>query len=204
MDYEQDGFNREQLASQLADAQAAYEVWLTETAREDEKAALKGQLSAVGARAEAELDALDAQAAAVSDAYAQRLQSAALEAEAEKQLTAGTQRDILSLIAAFAPDYNAAGQTLGEQMLSGFAEKAGNIAGWMESLNAMILNVQQSLNTALQSAAEDFYTEHGAAAAAGVTITQQNTFNTPVESPAETAWRIRQANEALAAELLEN
>lgn len=117
---------------------------------------------------------------------------------------AGTQEDILKLITAFAPDYNAAGQTLGEQMLAGFAEKAGGISGWMESLNVMILGVQQSLNTALQTAADGFYAEHAATAAAGVTITQQNTFNTPVESPADIARRIRQANEQLAAALLES
>ena len=113
----------------------------------------------------------------------------------------GTQEELLALITAFAPDYNAAGQTLGEQMLSGFMEKAGSISGWMESLNTMILDVQQSLNTALQSAADGFYQER--AAVSGVTITQQNTFNTPVESPADTAWRIRQANEQLASQLLE-
>jgi hypothetical protein len=201
LEYEQDAFNRGQLASQLADAQAEYDAWLAKTSREDEKASLQEQLSAVNARAEAEIDALDRQAAAIKEAYAKQTETAALKAEAEKQLMAGTQQDILSLIATYAPEYNAAGQTLGEQMLEGFAQRAGNIAGWMESLNAMILNVQESLNAALQTAAESFYAEH--AAAAGVTITQQNTFNTPVESPAETAFRIRQANEELAAELLE-
>ena len=107
-----------------------------------------------------------------------------------------TQEDILKLITAFAPEYNAAGQTLGEQMLAGFAEKTGVIADWMEGLNGMIAGVQQGLNAALHNAADNFYLEHPAAA--GVTITQQNTFNTPVESPAETAWRIQQANEQLA------
>ncbi|MBN1778453.1 MAG: hypothetical protein JW811_10065 [Clostridiales bacterium] len=204
LEYEQDAFNRGQLAAQLSDAQAAYEAWLKDTAREDEKTALRAQLEVVNARAEAELDALDRQADAVREAYAKQLETAAIRAEAEKRLAAGTQEDILSLITAFAPEYNAAGQTLGEQMLAGFAERAGSIAGWMESLNAMILNVQQGMNAALQNAADSFYSEHAAAAAAGVTITQQNTFNTPVESPSETAWRIRQANEELAAELLES
>ncbi len=201
--YEQDAFNKGQLTAQLQDAQAAYEAWLTQNARDDQKAALQEQLNAVNERANAELDALTEQADAVNAAYEEQLQAAAIRAEAEKQLMAGTQEDILELITAFAPDYNAAGQTLGEQMLAGFAEKAGSISGWMENLNAMILNMQQSLNAALQSAADGFYAEHASTAASGVTITQQNTFNTPVESPADTAWRIKQANEQLAAALLE-
>ena len=202
LQYEHDGFNREQLTRQLEAAQAEYAAWQTKTAREDEKAALQAQLTAVNERTQAELDALDAQAAAVNAAYAERLQSAALHAEAEKQLLTGSQQELLRLIAQFAPDYNAAGQTLGEQLLSGFMEKAGSVEGWTDALNAMILGVQQSLNAAMQNAAETFYGERSAAAA-GVTITQQNTFNTPVESPADTARRIRQANEALAAQLLE-
>jgi len=201
--YEQDAFNREQISRQLEAAQTEYAAWQEKTSREDAKAALQAQLSAVADRTEAELSALDEQAAAVTEAYAERLQAAALQAEAEKQLMTGSQQDILTLIAQFAPEYNAAGQTLGEQLLSGFMEKVGSVEGWTETLNAMIAGVQQSLNTAMQNAADSFYTEHASAAAAGVTITQQNTFNTPVESPADTALRIRQANEALAAQLLE-
>jgi hypothetical protein len=199
--YERDAFNQGQLAAQLRDAEAAYAAWQAETAREDEKAALRAQIDAVNARAQDEIGALDAQADAVRGAYEKQLQSAALRAEAEKQLMTGTQADILKLITAFAPDYNAAGQTLGEQMLKGFAEKAGSVTGWMDSLNAMIAGVQQNLSLAMQSAADGFYREHGAAAA-GVTVNQQNTFNTPVETPADTARRIQQANEELADERL--
>ncbi len=201
--YEQDDFNREQLTRQLTAAQEEYEAWLTKTAREDEKAALREQLAAVDARTQAELDALDAQAAAVNEAYAGRLSAAALQAEAEKQLMESSQQELLSLIAQFAPDYNATGQTLGEKLLEGFLQKVGSVEGWTDTLGEMIAAVQQTLNAGLQSAAEAFYLEHAATAAAGVTITQQNTFNTPVESPADTAWRIQQANETLAAQLLE-
>ncbi len=201
--YEQDDFNRGQITRQLAAAQEEYEAWLAKTAREEEKTALEAQLAAVNERAQAELDALDTQAGAIREAYARRLETAALEAEAEKELMTGTQEELLSLIAAYAPDYNAAGQTLGEQLLNGFLEKVGSVEGWTDTLNGMIAAVQESLNTAMQSAAESFYTGHAGTAAAGVTITQQNTFNTPVESPADTAYRIRQANEALAAQLLE-
>ena len=62
--YERDAFNHEQLTTQLEDAQAAYEGWLTETAREDEKAALQAQISAVNEKAQAEMAALDVQAEA--------------------------------------------------------------------------------------------------------------------------------------------
>ena len=200
--YEQDAFNKGQLTAQLEAAQAEYEAWRKQTAREDEKEALRGQLAAVNERAQAELAALERQENAVSAAYAQRLSAAALQAEAEQQLMTASQQELLSLIAQFAPQYNAAGQTLGERLLDGFLQKAGSVEGWTDALNGMILSVRQGLNLAMQSAAEAFYAQRGAAAAAGVTITQQNTFYTPVESPADTALRIRQANEALAAQLL--
>ena len=201
--YEQDDFNRGQLTRQLTAAQEEYEAWLTKTAREDEKAVLQKQLEAVNERTRAELDALNAQAEAVNDAYAERLSAAALQAEAEQQLMTSSQQELLELIAQFVPAYNAAGQTLGEQLLEGFMDKVGSVEGWTDTLGEMIAAVQQSLNTGLQSAAGVFYSEHAATAAAGVTITQQNTFNTPVESPSDTAYRIQQANEALAAQLLE-
>ena len=202
--YEQDGFNSAQLQSQLEEAQAAYADWLSGIAREDEKSALEAQLEAVSERAEAEIAALDEQADAVTAAYTQQLEEASLQAEAQQQLMSASQEELLALITAYAPDYNAAGQTLGEQLLEGFSDKVGSISDWMESLNGMIMTVQESLNTALQSASDSFYEGHEPTAAAGITITQQNTFNTPVETPSETAYRIRQANEELAAELLGN
>ena len=201
--YEQNDYNRAQLTRQLEDAQADYADWLTETAREDEKSALEAQLAAVAEKTQAELDALDEQADAINAAYGERLQTAALEAEAEKLLMESTQDELLDLIASYAPDYNATGQTLGEQLLDGFLEKVGSVEGWTDTLSESIAAVQESLSAAMQEAAEAFYTDHAASAAAGVTITQQNTFNTPVETPAETALRIQQANEALAEQLLE-
>ena len=196
--YEQDDFNREQLARQLAAAQKTYEAWQAQTAREDEKEALRQQLAAVNERAQAEADALDAQADRINDTYANRLTAAALEAEAEKRLMTDTQEELLKLISAYAPDYNATGKTLGEQLLSGFLQKAGSVEGWTTTLNELIAAAQEGLNTTMQNAAERLYADHAAPAAPGVTINQQNTFNTPVESPADTAYRIRLANEDLA------
>ena len=196
--YEQDDFNREQLARQLAAAQETYEAWQAQTAREDEKEALRQQLAAVNERAQAEADALDEQADRINDTYANRLTAAALEAEAEKRLMTDTQEELLKLISAYAPDYNATGKTLGEQLLSGFLQKAGSVEGWTTTLNELIAAAQEGLNTTMQNAAERFYADRAAPAAPGVTINQQNTFNTPVESPADTAYRIRQANEDLA------
>ncbi len=201
LSYEQDDYNKTQIAAQLADAQAAYDDWRRQTAREDEKDALRQQLAAVDERTNAELEALNAQAEAVNAAYAQQMQAAALQAEAQQQLMNGSQQELLALITAYAPQYNAAGQTLGEQMLSGFSASFGSVESWVESLNAMIRSVQNGLSAAMQSAAESFYAEHAGGAAAKAVITQNNTFNIPVESPAETARRIRQANEELADQL---
>jgi hypothetical protein len=204
LEYEQDTYNRAKLQQQLTDAQNSYADWLKKNAREDQKTALEKQIDAINARAESELSNLDDQQQKIEDAYAARLQTAALEAEAEKLLMNSTQQQIIALINQYAPDYNATGQNLGEQLYQGFLGRVGNIATWFTSFNNAVNNAQNAMATQAQNAASGFYQQANAngISTSNVTVNQTNQFYTPVETPSQTARRIQQANEELALSLL--
>lgn len=190
--YEQDDYNRAKLTQQLDQAVREREERLRSLALEDEKEALRAQIEAIEKEADARLEALEREEADVEAAYAQRMEEAALRAEAEKLILTQSQDELLSLIKSYAPAYDAAGQTLGEKLLEGFSEKVGSIAQWFEDFNAQIARAQAEVAGASQEAAERFYQERG------LTVHQTVTFNEPVDSPAQVARRVEQANRELA------
>lgn len=190
--YEQDDYNRAKLTQQLDQAVREREERLASLALEDEKEALRAQIEAIEKEADARLEALEREEADVEAAYAQRMEEAALRAEAEKLILTQSQDELLSLIKSYAPAYDAAGQTLGEKLLEGFSEKVGSIAQWFEDFNAQIARAQAEVAGASQEAAGRFYQERG------LTVHQTVTFNEPVDSPAQVARRVEQANRELA------
>lgn len=190
--YEQDDYNRAKLTQQLDQVLESREERLRSQALEDEKEALRAQIEAIEKEADARLEALEREEADVEAAYAQRMEEAALRAEAEKLILTQSQDELLSLIESYAPAYDAAGQTLGEKLLEGFSEKVGSIAQWFEDFNAQIARAQAEVAGASQEAAERFYQERG------LTVHQTVTFNEPVDSPAQVARRVEQANRELA------
>lgn len=190
--YEQDDYNRAKLTQQLDQAVREREERLRSLALEDEKEALRAQIEAIEKEADARLEALEREEADVEAAYAQRMEEAALRAEAEKLILTQSQDELLSLIKSYAPAYDAAGQTLGEKLLEGFSEKVGSIAQWFEDFNTQIARAQAEVAGASQEAAERFYQERG------LTVHQTVTFNEPVDSPAQVARRVEQANRELA------
>lgn len=190
--YEQDDYNRAKLTQQLDQAVREREERLRSLALEDEKEALRAQIEAIEKEADARLEALEREEADVEAAYAQRMEEAALRAEAEKLILTQSQDELLSLIKSYAPAYDAAGQTLGEKLLEGFSEKVGSIAQWFEDFNTQIARAQAEVAGASQEAAGRFYQERG------LTVHQTVTFNEPVDSPAQVARRVEQANRELA------
>ena len=164
---------------------------------EDQRAALRQQQSAVAERLQAEREALQAQQSAIEAAYAERLQSQNLAAEAERLLLRQNQQELIALLAGYAPAYNALGQTLGERLAEGFAASLADVTGWFASLAEQVAAAQRTLGASALDAADQF-----AAAREGVTVNQSNVFNVPVESPSDTARRVAQANEELGLALL--
>ena len=177
---------------------------MTKYDRADQKKALQDQITGVENRADSELDAIDQQEDAINAAYDERLKAASLQAEAEKVLMSNTQQQIISLIAAYAPDYNATGQSLGEQLYQGFLGRVGNIANWFASFNASIGNLQDAAANAVTSATGSFYAAHTGQTqteALPTVVYQTVNYNQPAETPSQTARRLAEANEALAQEI---
>ena len=199
--YEQDDYNRAKLQQQLDQAMESREERLARLALEDQKEALRAQIEEIEQAAESGLSALDREQEAVEAAYADRMEEAALRAEAEKLILSQSQDELLSLLEQYAPDYDALGQTLGEKLLDGFARGAGDVAAWFEDFHARLAQAQAGMAALAQSAADTFYQEREAAqtqAAAPVTVNQTVEFNQPVETPSQVARRMEEVNEALA------
>ena len=199
--YEQDDYNRAKLQQQLNQALESREERLARLALEDQKEALRAQIEEIEQAADSQLSALDREQEAVEAAYEERMQEAALRAEAEKLILGQSQDELLSLLEQYAPDYDALGQTLGEKLLDGFARGAGDVAAWFEDFGARLAQAQAGMAALAQSAADTFYQEREAAqtqAAAPVTVNQTVEFNQPVETPSQVARRMEEVNEALA------
>lgn len=199
--YEQDDYNRARLQQQLDQAMKSREERLARLALEDQKEALRAQIEEIEQAADSQLSALDREQEAVEAAYEERMQEAALRAEAEKLILGQSQDELLSLLEQYAPDYDALGQTLGEKLLDGFARGAGDVAAWFEDFGARLAQAQAGMAALAQSAADTFYQEREAAqtqAAAPVTVNQTVEFNQPVETPSQVARRMEEVNEALA------
>lgn len=201
--YEQDDYNRAKLQQQLDQALESREERLARLELEDQKEALRAQIDQIEQAAESELTALDREQEAIEAAYADRMEEAALRAEAEKLILSQSQDELLSLLEQYAPDYDALGQTLGEKLLDGFARGVGDVAAWFEDFSARLAGAQAQMAALAQSAADTFYdgrrtAQAAQAAAPAVTVNQTVEFNQPVETPAQVARRMEEVNEALA------
>ena len=201
--YEQDDYNRAKLRQQLDQALESREERLARLELEDQKEALRAQIDQIEHAAESELAALDREQEAIEAAYADRMEEAALRAEAEKLILSQSQDELLSLLEQYAPDYDALVQTLGEKLLDGFARGAGDVAAWFEDFSARLAGAQAQMAALAQSAADTFYDGRRTAQAAqaavpAVTVNQTVEFNQPVETPAQVARRMEEVNEALA------
>ena len=201
--YEQDDYNRAKLRQQLDQALESREERLARLELEDQKEALRAQIDQIEQAAESELAALDREQEAIEAAYADRMEEAALRAEAEKLILSQSQDELLSLLEQYATDYDALGQTLGEKLLDGFARGAGDVAAWFEDFSARLAGAQAQMAALAQSAADTFYDGRQTAQAAqaavpAVTVNQTVEFNQLVETPAQVARRMEEVNEALA------
>ena len=197
--YEQDDFNRARLQQQLDQALESREERLARLALEDQKEALRAQIEQIEQAADSQLEALDREQEAVEAAYAERMQEAALRAEAEKLILSQSQDELLSLLEQYAPEYDALGQTLGEKLLDGFARGAGDVAAWFEDFSARLTQAQADMAALAQSAADAFYdSRQTPQAAPAVTVNQTVEFNQPIETPSQVARRMEEVNEALA------
>lgn len=202
--YETDDYNRRELEKQIAQLEEKRAEQLKEWKREDQKDALRDEMEAVKDKAQAEQEAIQSEIDRVKELYAERLKAASLQAEAERLLMKGNQEEILELIGSYAPDYEATGKTLGERLFAGIQSAMGNITDWyaafVEGIDRIQQNIaQQTLDSIDRMHAGQYANKvNQPGEAKGVTVNQYMTFETPVESPADTARRVKQMNQRLA------
>ena len=83
-----------------------------------------------------------------------------LRAEAEKAIMAKTQKEIIELIQSYAPEYDLAGQSIGQKLAEGFKDKFGSVLDYVQEVTDAISNYQQTLIDQANAAADKFYQTH--------------------------------------------
>ncbi len=197
--YEKDAYNRGQLEKQIEKAQEDWEKVQKGWAKDDKRKELEEQLKGVEEQAQKEIDALEKESERVDSVYDDMMKEQSLAAEAQKVLMQSTQEELLDLLGSYAPDYEAAGKSLGEKLYEGFQEAFGNITAWFDQIDARFEEMAEKAQEAafgktssLQAAGEH------TADVSKPEIHQTVNFNQPVESPAEFTRRMQQVGEELA------
>lgn len=199
MIYETDEYNLRQLQKQLDKAEADLTETQADWAREDQKKALQEQMDAIEQQAQTQIDALDKESEAIDEYYDKLTEKARLEAEAQEIMMRESQESIIGLLREYAPDYEVVGKSFGEKFYEGFVSVLGDIGKWFDSFAAAM---EAPLVSAAQYATRSAQAQSGGqSAGAGATVTQNVTFTVPVETPTDTARKMQQVNEALAAML---
>lgn len=200
--YEKDEYNRKQILNQIEKAKEELQALYAEWAHEDQIKALEQEMEAIEKKAEEEIEKLEEESERIDTVYDKMTESASLAAEAQKMLMAGNQQEILDLISAYAPDYEATGRSLGEKLFDGFKAAFGDITDYFKSIDAqfeaMVERIQQSAFSSTQELQSGGQTS---ASVSSPTVNQTVNFNQPVESAVEVAERMQEVSEELAAML---
>lgn len=169
----------------------------------------EADVARINALYETQKASLNSQLAETQATYDKMLDAKKIQAEAEKMIVQNQQKEIIKLLDGFGDSYNVTGQTLGEKMYQGFAEKVNQIQGLISSINSQIDAARSSAVAALST-----ISAAGAAATAavagktttgsssetrqGVKVEVVNNFNTKVTSPSDVSRATQQAAQKLA------
>ena len=197
--YEKDEYNRKQLQKELAKLDKEEQERLDEIAREDLKEQLEAQIDATKEESQKHQDALEEELDKVKDKYEELMSDFNLRAEAEKAIMESTQQQIIAMIKSYAPEYDLAGQTIGQKLVDGFKSKVGDIESYIQGIIDNIASYQANMAALANDAADNFWrkkAEYDAyiaaqaapavsqpAAAPQVNMTVQ--FNQPIQSPVD-------------------
>lgn len=109
-----------------------------------------------------------------------------------------TQKEIIELIKSYAPEYDLAGQSIGEKLAEGFKAKAGSIVEYLDNLVKKVQEYQANMAYTANQAADKFwadrkkYEQQIAASVApplvktsSPTVNMTVQINQPVQSPIE-------------------
>lgn len=197
MQFETDEYNLRQLQKQLEQAQKAWADVQSQWAREDAKKTLQDQMQAVQDQADAQIDALDKEEETLEAWLDEVTDAQRLAQEARQQIMQQGQEDTVELLRSFAPEYLSAGEDLGAAMYEGFVSRFGDITAFFRSLTSAL--EAPVIRAGAEAAGGAAGTGQTAGAGRQATVTQNVTFTVPVETPTDTARKMQQVNEALAA-----
>ncbi len=161
LQYEQDIYNRRKLQEELSKAQEELDDWLVQKEREALRASLEKQIENVNDTVANEQENLQKKIDANNEYYEELEKEQSLQEEARRLLMQSGQEDIINLLKAYAPEYNATGQTLGDQLVDGFLQRVGDIDQWFAGLTSGLTAYQQQLAGIATIAAEQYYATHG-------------------------------------------
>ena len=197
--YERDDYNRLQLQRQLDKAREDWAQVQRDWAQEDERAQLDMQLEAAAARAQEEIKALQEESQRIDSVYDELIKEQSLAAQAQKTLMERSQEELLALLSAYAPDYEATGKTLGERLYAGFSQAFGDVSAWFDTFDALFEAIAEKAQAAAYQTSQSLV-DQGQTRARGSApaVYQTVNFNQPVESPADVARRMQQVSEELA------
>lgn len=212
--YEKDDYQRKQIQMQINQMDQEEQKRLEEEAREAERERLEAELDRVKETSSKQQEALESQKDALGEQYDELLKEFNLRAQAEKAIMNSTQQEILSLIQSYAPEYDLAGQTIGEKLVDGFKSKVGDIENYLNSLTKKLSDYQADLAYTANEAADQFWTSRkqyeqqlaGYAVSKNApqpsnVIQMTVQFNQPVESPIEIRRQMDKVAENLARQL---
>lgn len=207
--YEKDDYQRKQYQQELARLEAEEQKRLDAEAREEERKKLQQQIQEAHDEADKQEDALDKDLESIKQKYDELTKDFALRAEAEKAIMNSTQQEIVALIQSFAPEYDLAGQSLGDKLAEGFKAKFGSVLSYVEDVTKKIQDYQDTLIAQANAATDRYWAAQGkggsrsSAFAAPAPVTRNTEINTsiqinqPVKSPVE----VRRAIQTVADEL---
>lgn len=206
--YEKDAYNRLQIQKEINRMEQEEQKRLQQEQRDEERRRLQEEMEKVKETSSQQQEALQKELDALTETYSKLTDSFHLQMQAEKAIMQNSQQEIINLIQSYAPQYDIAGQTLGQKLVDGFQSKVKDIVGYFEQIQASIQKYQNSLASTATQAADEFwasraaYEKQIAAAAAngssGKQVTMVVNFNQPVESPVEVRRELERAAENFA------
>lgn len=201
--YEKDDYQRKQLEKELNRLTEEEQERLRKEQLEKQKSELQNKIEETKNTAEERKNTLEAELEVINENYDKLTSALSLRAQAEQIIMQQSQRDIVSMIKSYAPEYDLAGKSIGESLYNGFKSKVDDIFNYVEDVMKAIESYQTTAKRTAIKAAEDFEASYKAAQTASntkTTIVQYTSnFNTPVQSPVQTKRAIESTASNIAA-----
>lgn len=208
--YEKDDYNRKSIERELAKLDTDEAKRIAELEREDLKKSLQQEIENVKKESEQQQQQLQESLEANNKKYDELTSDASLKAQTAQMLMNSSQEEIVNFIKGYAPNYDLAGQTIGESLYNGFKSKVGDIESYIDNITNKITSYQSKLAKTANTAADKFWSTRSsfeqqisaAQAPAPVSVNQTVNFNQPVTTPVQTKRQLNTVSQALAQQIV--